>query len=230
MVSISTQYVQGASVRNPKNYLGFSEVFQGERIPKSSSGCDIHASVEFMRIALGECIHELKASGVSLEPELCKEIASILDFLFQNAFNFSSFAFTRGVQLKYAFGAELTEKLQQSVQSMNSSFEPTSFISFANPLSLSFDRARVSVRKLEQNFVAWMYSDFFVKEFFRLKRNELLDLDPQEVTSDDIFNAVYNTANYLNTLSEWLFTVGRYLTYELDLEHHQWERPSTYDL
>lgn len=196
---ITTAYCEGLVDPNRK-ILGHSNLLFGERVSKSDPACSIYSKAEHCRVAFTDCI---QGFGENYEEEY-----TLFSWLEENFFALSSYAFMKGNTNKYSFPrttwAYLKSRILVFKKGIPEGQRSSDFLMRRSPFILLLDKARISVRDLEQEYVRWWHDPRVVADLYTH-----LWIDPG--SGLERFNNMVINYHILNTLSSYLFWFARFV-------------------
>jgi cob(I)alamin adenosyltransferase len=168
--------------------FGYSNLLEGIYLRKDSPACRVQGSIEEVRNDIQRLlsVHDIYNPNLNY----------VLNWLNQNLFSLASFCYKRGDGNKYQFPSQLLEYLDLKILNLKQINEDCiDFTMQSNIKFINMDKVRISIRKLESNYIEWWYSEAITN--FLMQNPHLI-------------KQVEKHSSILNRLSAYLFECLRY--------------------
>lgn len=219
---IDSAYCEGMNSPGTK-LLGHSNLLFNERVSKADSACSIYSKGEHCRVAITDCINYWRliccdSEGFYSSERCIEEVDNEQEFfewLEENLFCLSSYAFLKGNTDRYYFPKTLLAYLKHKVLTFKELLpkdqRASDFLIRRDPYACRLDKARLNIRDLEQEYVRWWQDPRVVTDFYTH-----LWCDPK--TGLVRFRNMIVNYHILNTLSTYFFWLARYYVYAVSPE------------
>ena len=219
---ITTAYTAGSS---KYKQIGFSLLYEGERVSKDDPCMAVSALVEHVRSEITNVLNHQQQEQKSSSCYLDYKDVEFLGWLRRNLFSLSSFVYMKGNTDKHVIPSSALEFIKERKEYFKQHIDPrTDFLFQSEEVLNALDNLRIWVRDLERVYVGYHYDPRSVSARETLFAKALSSEDDVELQKSlNRYRNQFKTVDFLNLLSDYVFYLIRYQAKMMGVEELEWQ-------